>query len=127
MCVCDLGLDGSLIPVGLSCENRQVPVTYKALSLKGMVMVEGDMSTEFEFMHDNTRLHQANIVSEFLHSEFITPIKWPAFSPGLKPAQHVWHKIGKRNSTLQLPSTCKQKLRRALLAEGSNLSQESAR
>ncbi|GFX48644.1 hypothetical protein TNCV_585411 [Trichonephila clavipes] len=47
------------------------------------------MNTEFAFMDDNARLHQANIVNEFLQSEFITPIEWPAFSPGLNPAQHV--------------------------------------
>ncbi|GFW36987.1 transposable element Tcb1 transposase [Trichonephila clavipes] len=51
--------------------------------------LKGTMSSEFAFMDDNARLHQANIVNECLQSEFITPIEWPAFSPGMNLALHV--------------------------------------
>ncbi|GFS91771.1 DDE_3 domain-containing protein [Trichonephila clavipes] len=84
------------------------------------------MSTVFVFMDGSARLYQATIVNECLQSEFIYPIEWPAFSPGLNPAQHVRHMIGQRVSALQPPPpTYVPKLRRAMLGcGGSNLPQD---
>ncbi|GFW57282.1 uncharacterized protein TNCV_541961 [Trichonephila clavipes] len=53
----------------------QIPVTSKTTSFNCTVTVVGAMSTEFVFMDNDARLHQANIVTECLHSEFITPIE----------------------------------------------------
>ncbi|GFW21106.1 transposable element Tcb1 transposase [Trichonephila clavipes] len=48
-------------------------------------LFRGFMSTEFLFMDDNARPHRANIVDECLHSEDITRMHWPAYSPDLNP------------------------------------------
>ncbi|GFW67659.1 transposable element Tcb1 transposase [Trichonephila clavipes] len=86
------------------------------------ILVDRDaISTEFALMDDTTRLHLPNNVNECLQSEFITPIEWPSFSRGLNPAQRVWHMLSQRVSALQPRSACVPELRRALLAEGSNI------
>ncbi|GFY18807.1 transposable element Tcb1 transposase [Trichonephila clavipes] len=48
------------------------------------------MGTEFVFMDNNTRSHIVNIVKEYLQSEDITRMDWPAFPPDLNPVELVW-------------------------------------
>ncbi|GFY10588.1 DDE_3 domain-containing protein [Trichonephila clavipes] len=52
-------------------------------------LFRGAMGAEFLFMDDNARPHRANIVDECLHSEDITRIDWPAYSPDLNPIEHL--------------------------------------
>ncbi|GFU56238.1 hypothetical protein TNCV_712941 [Trichonephila clavipes] len=40
-------------------------------------------------MDDNARPHRANIADEFLQSEDVTHMDWPAYSPDLNPIEHV--------------------------------------
>ena len=82
-------------------------------------LFKGAMGAAFVFMNDNTRPHRANIVNECLQSEDMT-----AFSPGLNPIEHVWDMLGRRVAARQPPPTCVPELRRALLAEWSNLPQD---
>ncbi|GFV36933.1 hypothetical protein TNCV_1940191 [Trichonephila clavipes] len=65
-------------------------------------------------MDDNSRLHQASIVNEYLRSEIITPIEWSTFSPGLNPAHHM-HMLDRNLSALQPRPTCVLELRTASL------------
>ncbi|GFV60143.1 transposable element Tcb1 transposase [Trichonephila clavipes] len=53
------------------------------------------MGAEFLFMDDNSRPHRANIVDEFLQSEDIIRLNWPANSPDLNPIGHVWDMLGR--------------------------------
>ncbi|GFW34683.1 transposable element Tcb2 transposase [Trichonephila clavipes] len=48
-------------------------------------LFRGAMGPEFLFMDDNARPHRANIVKEYLQSEDITRMDWPAYSPDLNP------------------------------------------
>ncbi|GFT01396.1 transposable element Tc3 transposase [Trichonephila clavipes] len=87
-------------------------------------LFRGAMGAEFLFMHDNARPHRANIVGECLQSEDITRMDWPAYSPDLNPIEHVWDMLGRRIAARQPPPTYQPELRRALLDEWCNISQD---
>ncbi|GFU38487.1 transposable element Tc3 transposase [Trichonephila clavipes] len=86
-------------------------------------LFRGAMGAEFLFMDDNARPHRANIVNEYLQSEDITRVDWPAYSPDLNPIEHVWGMLGRRIAARQPPPTCLPELRRALLGEWCNIPQ----
>ncbi|GFT11417.1 transposable element Tcb1 transposase [Trichonephila clavipes] len=64
-------------------------------------LFRGAMGTEFLFMDDNAHPLHANIVDECLHSEDITRMDWPAYSPDLNPIEHVWDMLGRRIAARQ--------------------------
>ncbi|KFM57913.1 Transposable element Tc3 transposase, partial [Stegodyphus mimosarum] len=86
-------------------------------------LFRGAMGAQFVF-DDNARPHRANIVSECLQSEDITRMDWPAFSPDLNPVEYVWDMLGGRVAARQPPPTYLPELRRALLFEWCNISQD---
>ncbi|GFY09545.1 transposable element Tc3 transposase [Trichonephila clavipes] len=87
-------------------------------------LFRGAMGAEFLFMDDNARPHRANIVDECLQSEDITRMDWPAYSPDLNPIEHVWDMLGRQIVARQPPPTCLPELRRALLDEWCDISQD---
>ncbi|GFT57368.1 transposable element Tcb1 transposase [Trichonephila clavipes] len=82
------------------------------------------MGAEFLFMDDNVRPHRAYIVDEWLQSEDITRIDWPAYSPDLIPIVLVSDMLGRRIAACQPPPTCLPELRKALLDEWCNIPQD---
>ncbi|GFX00436.1 transposable element Tcb1 transposase [Trichonephila clavipes] len=87
-------------------------------------LFRGATGAEFLFMDDNARPHQSNIVDECLEWEDITRMDWPAYSPDLNPIEHVWVMLGRRIAARQSPPTSLPELRRALLDEWCNISQD---
>ncbi|GFX26600.1 DDE_3 domain-containing protein [Trichonephila clavipes] len=57
--------------------------------LKPFLLFRGACSPEFILMDDKERSHRALLVDEFLESEDIRHMDWPARSPGLNPIEHV--------------------------------------
>ncbi|GFW01106.1 transposable element Tcb1 transposase [Trichonephila clavipes] len=75
-------------------------------------------------MNDNARPHRADIVDECLQSEDITPMDRSAYSPDLNPIEYVCNMLGRRIAARQPPPTRLPELRRALLDEWCNISQD---
>ncbi|GFU17612.1 DDE_3 domain-containing protein [Trichonephila clavipes] len=54
------------------------------------------------FQQDNARLHTARVAQDFLRHFQTLP--WPARSPDLSPAQHVWDQLKRQHSVHDLES-----------------------
>ncbi|GBN39097.1 hypothetical protein AVEN_161008-1 [Araneus ventricosus] len=75
-------------------------------------------------MDDNARPHRALLVDEFLESEDIRRMDWPARSPDLNPIEHVWDALGRSIATRNPPPRTMQEMKTALLNEWYQLPQE---
>ncbi|GFV06635.1 transposable element Tcb1 transposase [Trichonephila clavipes] len=53
-------------------------------------------------MDDNARPHRADIVDDYLKSEGIARMTWPAYSPDLLPIENLWDALG-RAVSLRFP------------------------
>ncbi|UYV80358.1 hypothetical protein LAZ67_18002655, partial [Cordylochernes scorpioides] len=69
------------------------------------------------FMDDNARPHRARLVNEYLQSENIRWMDWPARSPDLNPIEHVWDALGRRIGARHPSPRTLVELRTALLEE----------
>ncbi|UYV77104.1 hypothetical protein LAZ67_14003317, partial [Cordylochernes scorpioides] len=66
---------------------------------------------------DNARPHRARLVNEYLQSENIRRMNWPARSPDLNPIEHVWDALGRRIGARHPSPRTLVELRTALLEE----------
>ncbi|UYV67084.1 hypothetical protein LAZ67_4003848 [Cordylochernes scorpioides] len=73
--------------------------------------------SQFNFMDDNARPHRARLVNEYLQSENIRRMDWPARSPNLNPIEHVWDALGRRIGARHPSPRTLVELRTALLEE----------
>ncbi|UYV84058.1 hypothetical protein LAZ67_X001011 [Cordylochernes scorpioides] len=69
------------------------------------------------FMDDNARPHRARLVNEYLQSENIRRMDWPARSPDLNPIERVWDALGRRIGARHPSLRTLVELRTALLEE----------
>ncbi|UYV66921.1 Transposase [Cordylochernes scorpioides] len=69
------------------------------------------------FMDDNARPHRARLVNEYLQSENIRRMDWPARSPDLNPIERVWDALGRRIGARHPSPRTLVELRTALLEE----------
>lgn len=53
------------------------------------------------FQHDNDPKHTAHSVKQFLYSQSVSALDWPANSPDLNPIKHLWCEVKKRVSNRQ--------------------------
>ncbi|GFS94163.1 transposable element Tcb2 transposase [Trichonephila clavipes] len=86
-------------------------------------LFRGAYGRDFLFMDDNARPHRANLVDEFLESEDIKRIPWPANSPDLKPIENLWDYLGRAIARRHPPPRDVNGLKTALLEEWSLIPQ----
>ena len=72
------------------------------------------------YMHDNARPHSAAITRQFLATNNINVLDWPANSPDLNPIEQVWDELGRRVRRNHAIHTVND-LAAALQAEWANL------
>ena len=54
------------------------------------------LATRPVHMDDNTRPHRSRAVTDYLKSETVTSVPWPAMSPDLIPIEHIRDMLGRR-------------------------------
>ncbi|GFT07653.1 transposable element Tcb2 transposase [Trichonephila clavipes] len=87
-------------------------------------LFRGAIGPDFIFMDDNTRPHRTLVVEELLESEDITRMDWPAYTPDLKPIEHVWYALGRRIAARLHHPENTQHLKQMLIEEWVLLLQE---
>ncbi|GBN43854.1 hypothetical protein AVEN_10997-1 [Araneus ventricosus] len=99
-------------------------VRYRNKILVLCRLFRGAVGPEFILMNDNARPHRALLVDQFLESEDIRRMDWPARSPDLNPIEHVWDALGRAIATRNPPPRTNQEMKTALLNEWDQLPQE---
>ncbi|GFT77969.1 transposable element Tcb2 transposase [Trichonephila clavipes] len=86
-------------------------------------LFRGAVGDKFVFMDDNATCHRTLAVQDWLDSEGIQPLVWPARSPDLNPIENVWEALGRQVAGRNYPPTNKNTLIRALTEEWDKLPQ----
>lgn len=94
-------------------EPHVVPLAHEA----------GTESDQFIFQDDNARPHRATIVMDFLQTEGIQRMEWPAYSPDLNPIEGLWDQLGRAVTSRTNVSTSLEDLKDILLQEWNAIDQ----
>ncbi|GFY21728.1 transposable element Tcb2 transposase [Trichonephila clavipes] len=87
-------------------------------------LFRGAMGLPFLFMDDNAPCHPTVAAEQFLESEDIERMDWPAQSSDLNPIEHVWGFLGRRFAARALPPVTIRELRLALQDEWAAMPQQ---
>ncbi|KFM71805.1 Transposable element Tcb2 transposase, partial [Stegodyphus mimosarum] len=85
-------------------------------------LFRGAVGPDFIFMDDNAPCHRAVLVDDFLETENIQRMSWPANSPDLNPIEHVWDMLGRQIAALSRPPSSVTELKRTLQEAWNRLS-----
>ncbi|GFX03728.1 transposable element Tcb2 transposase [Trichonephila clavipes] len=77
---------------------------------------------DFIFMDDNVSCHRVVLIDDFVETENIQRMSWPANSPGLNPIKNVWDVLGRQIATLSYPPSSITELKRVLQEAWNRLS-----
>jgi hypothetical protein len=72
-------------------DYRAILIAHLRDSARKMGLDQG-----FIFQQDNDPKHTSKVVRDFLSSQRIETLQWPANSPDLNPIEHIWHNIGRK-------------------------------
>ncbi|GFU55309.1 transposable element Tcb2 transposase [Trichonephila clavipes] len=76
-------------------------------------LFRGAVGLDFIFMDDNAPCHRAVLINDFLETENIQRMPWPANSPDLNPIEHVWNMLGRQIVALSHPPSSITELQEA--------------
>ncbi|GFT90420.1 transposable element Tcb2 transposase [Trichonephila clavipes] len=98
---------------GTRFESRNITERQKGECIKGsngmgrdevldpyVRLFRGAVGSDFIFMDDNASCHRAMLIDDFLETENIQRMLWPANSPDLNTIEHVWDMLGKQIAAL---------------------------
>ncbi|KFM74153.1 Transposable element Tcb2 transposase, partial [Stegodyphus mimosarum] len=77
-------------------------------------LFRGAVGSDFIFMDDNAPGHRAVLVDDFLETENIQRMSWPANSPDLNPIENVWDRLGRQIAALSHSPSSVTELKRTL-------------
>ncbi|GFV96899.1 transposable element Tcb2 transposase [Trichonephila clavipes] len=80
-------------------------------------LFRGAVGDKFVFMDDNATCHRTLAVQDYLDSEGIQRLVWPARCPDLNPIENVWDALGRQVAGRNYPPINKNTLIRALTEE----------
>ncbi|GFS56418.1 transposable element Tc3 transposase [Trichonephila clavipes] len=96
---------------------------YRDVALEPYVrLFRGAVSPDFIFMDDNAPCHRAVLIDNFLETEIILHMSWPANSPDLNTIEHVWDTLERQIAALSHPPSSIAELKRALQESWNRLS-----
>ena len=55
-----------------------------------------NMGKDWIFQHDNDPKHRSTIETTWLNQEHVECLRWPSFSPGMNPIEHLWDDVERR-------------------------------
>jgi transposase len=85
------------------------------------------LATRPVYMDDNARPHRSRAVTDYLQSEAVTSVPFPAMSPDLNLIEHIWDMLGRRIQAREPPLKNIRQLEAALHREWQQLSQQDIR
>ncbi|GFX93799.1 transposable element Tcb1 transposase [Trichonephila clavipes] len=85
-------------------------------------LFRGAVGPDFIFMDDNVPCHRAVLIDDFLETENIQRMSWPANSLDLNSIEHVWDMLGRQIAALSHPPSSVTELKRAFQEAWSHLS-----
>ncbi|GFV11550.1 transposable element Tc3 transposase [Trichonephila clavipes] len=85
-------------------------------------LFRGAVGPDFIFMDDNAPCHRAVLIDDFLETENIQRMSWPANSPDLNHIEHAWDMLGRQIAALLCPPSSVTELKRALQEAWNRLS-----
>lgn len=85
----------------------------------------GAVGEDFVFMDDNARPHRSQAVNQYLETQGIRRLEWPAMSPDMNPIEHVWDMLSRAIHSRRNPPRTRQELVVAAREEWEILPQEA--
>ncbi|GFS74656.1 transposable element Tc3 transposase [Trichonephila clavipes] len=85
-------------------------------------LFRGAVGPDFIFKDDNVPCHRAVLIGDFLETEIIQRMSWPANSIDLNPIEHVWDMFERQIAALLHPPSSVTELKRALQEDWNRLS-----
>lgn len=84
----------------------------------------GAVGDRFVFMDDNARPHRTRAVDDYLESEGVNRLDWPAMSPDMNPIEHAWDILSRAVRARRNPPRTLRELVIAAREEWQNIPQE---